>query len=397
MAVERPYGGRDYAIKILFVTNSMHVGGIEKNIVRLAAELTGRGHMVFVASRGGELVADAQAAGARVVSLAMTPRRPDRVLSDARTLSALVTRERPDVVHVFSATAAAFIGLTRIILRLPGARTSMPPVVASVMGLQSSPDESNLAVRLRVFALAMGARRLIVTAPAIDSVVRSLPISRSRIVHQSVVGVDVHPPRDPGGDRDLLRRELGVPADRRLVTTVGRLVPIKSHELFIQAAALVMRARNDVTFLVVGDGEEEARLQAEVQALGVDGVVRFLGNRDDVDLVLGASDVCVRPGTVEGFVGITVLEAQALGIPVVSFETEDVRLAIEDNHTGLLVPCADVTGLAEAVLRILDDGLLAERLGEAGRQHVSSTYSLPAVVSALEALYIETVKREEVA
>jgi glycogen(starch) synthase len=97
--------------------------------------------------------------------------------------------------------------------------------------------------------------------------------------------------------------------------------------------------------------------------------------------------VCVRPGVVEGFIGITVLEAQALGVPVLSFDTEDVRLAITDGETGLLVPRGDVAALAAAVRRLLDDPALAARIAQCGRAHVERTYALPAVVSRLEQLY----------
>jgi glycosyltransferase involved in cell wall biosynthesis len=121
--------------------------------------------------------------------------------------------------------------------------------------------------------------------------------------------------------------------------------------------------------------------------------VRLLGHRSDVYPLLRASDVCVRPGVVEGFIGITVLEAQALGVPVVSFDTQDVRLAIEDERTGLLVPRGDTRALAEAVGRLLTEPELAGRLGPAGREQVQGTYGLPSVLSGLERLYADVAGR----
>jgi glycosyltransferase involved in cell wall biosynthesis len=97
----------------------------------------------------------------------------------------------------------------------------------------------------------------------------------------------------------------------------------------------------------------------------------------------------VRPGIVEGLVGITVLAAQALGVPVVSFYTEDVRLAVRHEETGLLVPIGDVTSLAAAIDRLLDDCVLAAKVGAAGQSHVRDTYCISAVVDGLEELYCQ--------
>lgn len=372
-------------MRILFVTNSLEVGGIETNLVRLTQVLTQRGHDVHVAARSGELSPEVRSAGGTLVPLSMTPSRPVSVVTDARRVAAHVHSSRPDVVQVFSAASAAVVRLSRPLWSLPRRGRHVPPVVAAVMGLYGSPDDSDRAVRTRVRVTAIGAERVVVMAPAIDAVVRAVGVPAERLVHQSVVGVEL-PEDDAPGDRARVRHELGIEDDDLVVTTIGRLAPRKSHELFVRAAALVpQRAGRRTHFLIAGDGEEEWRLRREVEETGAP--VRLLGHRPDVYPLLRASDVCVRPGVVEGFIGITVLEAQALGVPVVSFETEDVRLAVEHERTGLLVPPGDVDALARAVTRLLDDPDLAARLGAAGRDHVRGTYGMPAVVDALEALY----------
>jgi glycosyltransferase involved in cell wall biosynthesis len=376
-------------VKILFVTNSLGVGGIETNLVLLTRGLTARGHSVDVAAAGGSLTDQVRSAGGGVVPLQMTPRRPAALREDVRTLARHVRRSRPDVVHVFSAASNVAVQLSRPLW----GRAARVPVVASVMGLHAAPDERDLAVRLRVALTAAGARRLVVMAPAIDAVVRRSGVRRAKTVHQSVVGVDL-PPQDVPGDRERVRRELGIPADDHVVLTIGRLEPRKSHELFISAAAhLHGRTGRPAHFLIAGDGAEEQRLLMEVERAGLQGVVRLLGHRSDVYPLLRASDVCVRPGVVEGFIGITVLEAQALGVPVVSFDTQDVRLAIEDERTGLLVPRGDTRALAEAVGRLLTEPELAGRLGPAGREQVQGTYGLPSVLSGLERLYADVAGR----
>lgn len=174
--------------------------------------------------------------------------------------------------------------------------------------------------------------------------------------------------------------------------TIGRLHPFKSHELFIQAAAHVLSERTDVRFFLVGDGPLRSSLQAEIERLGVGSFVTILGERTDISRLLCATDVCVRPGIIEGFAGITVLEAQAYGVPVIAFETEDVKLAIIHGKTGLLVPPADTEALARAVMDLLDDSELADSLGKAGRVHLERHFALSKVVDGLEALYSDLLK-----
>jgi glycosyltransferase involved in cell wall biosynthesis len=373
-------------MRVLLVTNSLGVGGIETNLVRLTRALTTRGHELHVAAAPGELAPDVITAGGTHTELRMSPRHPAALARDVRRVAALVRTARPDVVHVFSAASAAVVQLSRPLWGGAG-----PPVVASVMGLHAAPGEADLAVRVRVLLTALGSARFVVMAPAIDAVVRSVHVRASKVVHQSVVGVEL-PEGDVPGDRHRLRRELGIPCDAAVVTTIGRLEPRKSHHLFLQAAADVLRRTDrDVRFLVAGDGAEESRLRSEIERLGVQGQVRLLGHRSDVYPLLRASDVCVRPGVVEGFIGITVLEAQALGVPVISFDTQDVRLAVQHEQTGLLVPGGDVSAMADAVLRLLGDATLAAALGAAGRDHVRRTYGMPAVVDALEKLYAGVV------
>jgi glycosyltransferase involved in cell wall biosynthesis len=184
-----------------------------------------------------------------------------------------------------------------------------------------------------------------------------------------------------------VRAELDVALDTRLVVTIGRLDPTKSHELFIRAAADVLRTREDVLFVVVGGGALLNELHAEVAATGRPDRIRLLGEREDITRLLAATDVYVRPGVVEGFIGITVLEAQVLGVPCVAFETQDVKLAVEPGITGVLVPPGDTAALAAEVSALLDAPDRAATLGAAGRARALARYGLPAVVDRLEELY----------
>lgn len=376
-------------MKILFVTNQLQVGGIETNLVRLAREFTARGHSVVAATAGGKLVDDFEAAGGthHVMNFSLHPRSIRRSVADLR---AVIEREQPALVHAFSASTAppAWLALRALSMR------SRVPLITSVMGLKISPDEARSLTYLRAYLITVGADRIVVIAPAIGDVLGRLPISRKRLVHLPVVGVPI--PVDLGDRpvrRAAARQELQIDPDRPVVITMGNLEPRKSHELFIRAACKALDERPDTLFLVVGGGPLKEQLQQEIDASAYQQSIKLLDERTDGPDIIQAADVYVRPGVVEGFVGITVLEAQSTGIPVVSFETEDVKLAITDRETGSLVRNGDVDELASAINELLADDDLARDLVLRARAHVQETFSIEAVVDGLENLYRRELDR----
>ena len=122
-------------------------------------------------------------------------------------------------------------------------------------------------------------------------------------------------------------------------------------------------------------------------ARGLNGRLAFTGVREDVQRLLSATDVYVKPGIVEGFIGITVLEALALGKPVVAFETADVKLALTDGETGLIVANADVDQLADRILYLLRNPDVGQRLGQAGQQVVLERFDFGVLARRLEEFY----------
>jgi glycosyltransferase involved in cell wall biosynthesis len=370
-------------VRIAFLTSSLHVGGIEVNLVRLVDELHRRGHEVTVAAGPGVLVDDVRVAGADYVEVTLTHRRPVASLRSVLAIRRMLRVFDPDVVHVFSASSAAILWPA---VHLRGRGRRRPPVISTIMGLKMSADESELKTLLRAWGVALGADRLIITAPAIGAAVARLPIRRRRLVEAQVVGLPV--PEGEIAPADL-HTELGLAPGTSLVVTIGRLAPDKSHHLFLEAAALVQAQRDDIHFVVVGGGRLRDDLERRLDELDVRSTATLLGERHDVDAILRAATVCVKPGVVEGFVGMTVLEAQLQGVPVVAFDTQDVRLAIDDGRSGLIVRAGDVAALAQAIMGLVDDEGRAAAVGEAGRRDVEADFSMPVIVDGLLRIYEE--------
>lgn len=202
---------------------------------------------------------------------------------------------------------------------------------------------------------------------------------------------------------DFFGRELGVPT-RKLVTVyngvdtaqfrprgaalarslegrvprigaVGRLVDEKDYPMLLRALALLKQRGLRFEAAIVGDGPLSAALQAQARALGVDSVVRFYGRRDDVPDLLRSLDVYVLTSKSEGM-PIAVLEAMATGLPIVATAVDAVPEVITHEVNGLLVPKGDERATADAIVRLLEDAVLRERLGKAALGDVRTLFSI---------------------
>jgi glycosyltransferase involved in cell wall biosynthesis len=378
-------------MRILLAAKTMGVGGLERIVVALARELQGRGNQVWVVSSGGELVGELRRAGAEHVFAPLEITSPIGVAQAARQIRRLIVEHHIDLVHSFSATASVAINLA---LRVRGTNgMGGVRLVSSPMGLQNSPRELPVTTWLRNWFLALGAEQILVISPEIRRHLKRAGAREQRLVDFNFVGLDVGT-FQPSIDEHLsVRREFGFPDDALLVSTIGALHPRKSHNLFVDAAFRVSAAEPRARFLVIGDGELRDELEGLVRARGLEGRALFTGLRDDIARLLSATDVYVKPGVVEGFIGITVLEALSMGKPVVAFDTEDVKLALTDGQTGLIVPNGDVARLAERIIYLLSNPSVGKRLGQAGQQVVTERFDFGVLARRLEEFYQGVLER----
>jgi glycosyltransferase involved in cell wall biosynthesis len=187
-------------------------------------------------------------------------------------------------------------------------------------------------------------------------------------------------------DSPTTRKALGLDVAVPVVAVVGRLSPEKGQEYFLEAMTVVATAIPGVAALIVGEGQEEERLRARTDALGLGGVVRFVGYRRDMDTVYPAVDLLVLPSLSEGL-PMVALEAMARGIPVVATRVGGVPEVVEDGHSGMLVPSADPRALARAVITLLLDPVRRRVMGGAGRERVARGFSIRARAERVLSLY----------
>ena len=217
-----------------------------------------------------------------------------------------------------------------------------------------------------------------------------VPDRKIRVLHPGVDAERFTPtPRDP-----LVREGLGW-GGRPVVLTVGRLTKRKGHDRLIEALPLIRKAIPDVLYAIVGDGEERPSLSALVERLGLGGHVQFLGPLDDDRMIAcyQQADLFALPnrrvGTdVEGF-GMVLLEAQACGRPVLTGDSGGTAETLSDPETGRVVDCDDVRTLSSAIIDLLGDRDLLERMGTAARRWAADRFDWPALSRQAEAIFAE--------
>lgn len=191
------------------------------------------------------------------------------------------------------------------------------------------------------------------------------------------------PPFDAGG----IRKRLGLEGSF-LIATVGRLDALKGHAYLFEA--LQQLGLPDTVLLVVGDGPLRAELETAAAAMGISGAVRFLGWRTDTLDLISATDAVVQPTLSEAFSSVMV-EAMALGVPLVMSAVSGAVDLIENDKDGLLVPKGDTGALATAILRLYQDSWFRASIGAAAREKVFRELSVPRVVPQYEQVYLEAL------
>lgn len=173
------------------------------------------------------------------------------------------------------------------------------------------------------------------------------------------------------------------------ITTIGNIRQVKGHDIFIKAAALVVRQFPQATFYIVGSVLEPDyfdHLQDLVQSLGLSTQCYFSGATTDLQQTLRATDVFVLPSRSEGFSN-TIIEAMAASLPVVATNVGGNGEAVKDGDTGYVVPVEDPEALAAAILKLISNPAMAVQMGHAGRRRVEELFTSRIMMTAITGVY----------
>jgi glycosyltransferase involved in cell wall biosynthesis len=178
------------------------------------------------------------------------------------------------------------------------------------------------------------------------------------------------------------------------MAVVAQLIPRKGHRYLLQVMPELLEAFPNLRLLLFGQGPEEARLRAQVEALALSDRVSFAGFRTDLPKILPCLDLLVHPALMEGL-GISLLQAAGAGVPIVAVAAGGMPEIVRDGVNGLLVPPADSQVLAAAIKRLLAEPELRHRFGAAGRELVQQEFSVEHMVAGNLQVYRELLNDAE--
>lgn len=254
-----------------------------------------------------------------------------------------------------------------------------------------------LALRNRVLRRA-DAFVAISSAVATELVTQGVNSDIIQMIPNSVDINKFHPVSDD--EKCGLRRKLGLPEKHRIVTFTGRLVSYKGLTLLLRVWSEVQAKHNQVSLLLVGSGgldihNCEAQLKAYVSANGLQESVHFAGSVDNVHEYLQASDLFVFPTENEAF-GISLIEAMACGLPVISTWVGGVKDILEHRKNGLIVEIGNFQQFYETLDMLLTNTWLAASLGQAARQTAQEQYSAEIITQRYTELFRHIFNSAEV-
>lgn len=378
-------------LRVLYVINGLGTGGAERSLSEMLPGLVARGvqpRIVCLHPRREGVEAEVRRQGVPVDVF------PGPLPARVRRLRRLIAEERPDLVH----TAIFEANLTG---GLAAARSGRPVL----MSLVNTPYETARLQDPHIRPLGLRAARVVdawmshrlarhfhaITEAVKNAAVRTLRISPERI---TVVERGRSPLRlgAPGEERRRqVRWQLGIPAEDHVLITVGRQEYQKGHRYLLQALSLLLPARPRLRLLLAGRSgyatEELTRLHG---AFGLKDRVWFLGHREDVPDLLAAADLFVFPSLWEGLGG-AVIEAMALGLPVVASDIPALREVVAAGHNADLVPPGSPGELARAIGALLDDPGRAAVWGARGRQIFEMRFTLDRCTARMADLYAKVV------
>jgi len=364
------------------VLHTLQIGGAEVLAARLARKLRERFCFVFACLDNlGTLGVELREEGFTVEVLG---RKNGLDFGCVRRLAAFARDQRADLLHAHQYTPFFYA-------RAPGWLGNRPPVLFTEHG-RFYPDLPNrkrmvfnrlfLRERDRVVAVGKAVKQALIRNEGI-------PARRIEVIYN---GVRIDDFRSDARTRLEVRTELGISPAAHVGILVARLDYLKDHCTALRATERVRRQFPDFRLVLVGEGPERPKIEAEIAQLGLGDAVLMLGLRTDIRRLLSAADLFLLTSISEG-IPVTLIEAMGAELPVVSTAVGGVSEVVAPDQTGFLAPAGDDLSLAAGLIRLLSDADTAQRFGAAGRTRASEVFAEEEMHAAYASLYASMICR----
>lgn len=326
-----------------------------------------KGFDVYVASSSGKEEKYIRDAGFSFFPVPMA--RTIKPYSDLKAtwkLYWLMKEEKFDIVHSQTAKAGY---VTRIAAWLAGVPIVVYTAHAFPFHSYLGPTRRNFYILLERLASKMTDIILVDTETVRKDGIRKRIKKPEKIVTVNM-GVDLQRFSPDRFDRDQVKERLGIKDHDIVVGSVANFVPDKGLDSFLRIAGRIKSEKDDVRFLLVGDGPLRSELESLTDVLYLRECVTFTGFREDIPEIMSVMDVFCLPTRREGF-GVVFAEAMAMKVPVITTRIDPIPEVVAENETGILVPLGREDLFAKAILSLIQDEKHRREMGEKGRERVS--------------------------
>jgi glycosyltransferase involved in cell wall biosynthesis len=353
-------------ITILHTESSEGWGGQEMRIVLESLGMIKRGYRVIIAAPGkSNILHRAKEQGIKVLPFHFQKGNPLALLQ----MSSLIKKENVNLVNTHSSSDS---WVTTIVAKF----SKTKPVVIRTRHL-STPISNTYASRL-IYNILPAA--IVTTGEEIrQKMIHDLRFDGAKIwsIPTGVDGQRFNPEKV----NPVLKRSGFVAG------MVGVLRSWKGHSYFIEAVSHILKAIPDSRFYIIGDGPQLHKVRNMIRALSLDGKITMLGQREDIPELLASLDVLVHPSTANEGVPQAILQAMAMGKPVVASDVGAIKEVVIHGQTGFLVPPQESQAIAAKVMDLFHDPLLGKKFGDEGRILIQRTYSMERMLDSIEKLY----------
>ena len=333
---------------VLQILPHLVTGGVERGTIDIALALQSTGAIPIVVSNGGPMVSELQQARIEHITMPVHSKNPLLMQRNTQRLVHLIKERKINIVHARSRAPAWSAAMA---VRRTG--------IAFLTTFHGTYTLGPFAIKKKYNAIMTCGHRVIAVSRFIATHVQTVYGLAPERVHVIPRGIDcglfnsslVHPNRMLN-----LARQWCLPTEHPLVMLPGRLVRWKGHEILIEALAKI--GRRDLCCLLVGFDQEHVRYRAELEKLirykGLDGMIHWVGYCTDMPAAYMLADVVISASTEPEAFGRVVVEAQAMGRPVIATDHGGSCETIVHGKTGCLVPPRDPDALAQALVDFLD-------------------------------------------
>ena len=359
-------------MNILFLSTHLNTGGITSYLFTLAKGLIKRGHSVHIISSGGNMEKEFLSAGVRIMNLNIRTKSEldPRIYFALKPLKQYIKENHIDIVHAQTritqvmgsllkkSTGRPFISTGHGYFKARLSRKWVPCWGDAVIAISSAVERhlaDDFGVEKQKIHLIESGIDLAEFAP-IDETVRAEHRNRFNLGKEFIVGM------------------------------IARLSDVKGPDILVEAMHGVLKHIPNAKLLLVGEGRMEGELRSMVKRLKLDEHVRFFSIVNQTREMLSLFDIFAMPSRQEGL-GLSIMEAQATGLPVVATRVGGIPSLIENGKTGILIEPENSGALTEAIIKLFEDKDRLGTIGIAGRKFIQQNYSSDTMVDKTAKLY----------